>query len=108
MEDYNPDMAETPAATQLSGYLSHIAHLDMPMSAKIEMIAALRRIMESFVNSDFGDDPVQHVHEMHARDEVRRTAVLRSHPSQPNTDRNDLSSAFASPAAGEEDGGVDE
>jgi len=108
MEIYDPNMAETAAATQLSGYLSHIAHLDMPMSAKIEMIAALRRIVESFVNSAFGDDPVQHVHEMHARDEVRQSAVLSSRPSQPNTDRNDLSSAFASPAVGEDEGGVDE
>ncbi len=108
MDINNTPMAEEAAASQLSAYLVHIAHLDMPLGAKIEMVSAMRKIMSSFVDSAFGDDSVQHVHEMHARDEVRRSVMLGSDKSQPETDQNYLSSAFASPAAGEEKGGVDD
>jgi hypothetical protein len=100
MDIINTNMAEEEAANEMARYLAHIAHLDMPLSAKIEMVSALRLIMASFVDSAFGDDPVQHVHEMRARDEVRQSAVLGSDDTQFQKDDTDLSSAFASPAAG--------
>ncbi len=40
-------------------YLGHIADLDMPLSAKIELIRAVQAIMQSFVDRAFGDDPTQ-------------------------------------------------
>jgi hypothetical protein len=86
-------------AKQMAEYLSLIAHLSMPLSAKIEMIDALRQVMASFVDSAFGDDPIQHVHEMHARDEKRIPAVVPSGNSIPPT-KSGLSSAFSSPARG--------
>lgn len=40
-------------------YLGHVADLDMPLTAKIELIRAVRAIMQSFVDRAFGDDPTQ-------------------------------------------------
>lgn len=82
-----------------SRYLHHLAHLDLPLEAKIEMLRAVQDIMRSFVDRAFGDDPVQHVNEIRARDEVRRSPVIASEKVQSQTDDADLSSAFASPAA---------
>lgn len=95
-EEYPADAAARDA---IAGYLSFIAHFDLPLSAKIEMVAALRQIMASFVDSAFGDDPIHHVHEMHARDEKRIPAVVSSDSTPPET-KSGLSSAFASPARG--------
>lgn len=95
-EEYAADGA---ALESVAGYLSYIAHLDMPLSAKIEMVSALRQIMASFVDSAFGDDPIQHVHEMHVRDEKRIPAVVSSGNTFQNTKAR-LSSAFTSPARG--------
>ncbi|WP_169195380.1 hypothetical protein [Devosia sp. MC1541] len=108
LETHETAPADLAVSESLAHYLSFIAHLDMPLSSKIEMVSAMRKIMASFVDSAFGDDSVQHVHEMHARDEVRRSVMLGSDTSQPETDQSDLSSAFATPAAGGEKGGVDE
>lgn len=91
--------ADTAALDSIAGYLGFIAHLDMPLSAKIEMVSAMRQIMASFVDSAFGDDPVQHVHEMHTRDEKRIPAVVSSGNTSQNTKAR-LSSAFAWPARG--------
>lgn len=91
---------EDAAATEwMAGYLAQIAHLDMPLSAKIEMVWALRGIMGSFVDRAWGDDPVQHVHEMHADDEMRIPTVVSSSNKSPDI-KASLSSAFASPASG--------
>lgn len=43
----------------LSRYRRHVEHLDMPDEKKDELLLALWRIMESFVDRAFGDDPVQ-------------------------------------------------
>lgn len=40
-------------------YLYHLAQLDMPLAMKIELVRALRAIMQNFVDRAFGDDPVQ-------------------------------------------------
>lgn len=92
-------LADAAALDPIAGYLSFIAHLDMPLSAKIEMVSAIRQIMASFVDGAFGDDPIQHVHEMHAKDEKRIPAVVSSDDTPANT-KSGLSSAFASPARG--------
>lgn len=44
---------------ELEAYLAHLAHLDVPLSVKIELIHALQQIMQSFVDRAFGDDPAQ-------------------------------------------------
>lgn len=59
--------AEAPADTVGQGaesddfekYLVHLAHLDMPLPMKIELIRVVGDIMQSFVDRAFGDDPVQ-------------------------------------------------
>lgn len=43
----------------LSNYLHHIAHVDLPLEAKIELLRALRNLMQSFVDRAFGEDAVQ-------------------------------------------------
>lgn len=96
---HDSNMAEAAASDHMAAYLGHIAHLDMPLSAKIEMISALRQVMASFIDSAYGDDPVQHVHEMHAADEKQIPAVVSSGNTPENTNAR-LSSAFASPARG--------
>lgn len=82
-------------------YLHHIAHLDMPLSAKIKLVSALRQIMATFVDGSWGDDPIQHVHEMHVRDEKLIPAVVSS-GNTPQHTKARLSSAFASPARGKQ------
>lgn len=51
-------VGEAAVVPELEKYLGH---LDLPLAAKIELLAALRLIMQSFVDRAFGDDPVQHV-----------------------------------------------
>ncbi|PZU85737.1 MAG: hypothetical protein DI527_20875 [Chelatococcus sp.] len=43
----------------LHTYLHHIAHVDLPLEAKIELLRALRTLMQSFVDRAFGEDAVQ-------------------------------------------------
>ncbi len=57
---------EVPAATASAGvvsgldrYLGHIAHLDLPLEVKINLIRVLHEMMRSFVDRAFGEDPVQ-------------------------------------------------
>jgi hypothetical protein len=47
--------------TDLDKYRRHIDHFDMPTEHKTELLRALWRIMQSFVDRAFGDDPAQHV-----------------------------------------------
>ena len=44
---------------ELEAYLAHLAHLNVPLPVKIELIRTLRQIMQSFVDRAFGDDPAQ-------------------------------------------------
>jgi hypothetical protein len=87
------------AAPDLSRYHAHVAHLDLSPERETEMLATVWRIMGSFVDRAFGDDPVQHVNETRTKDEVRYPPVIASDKVQSQTDDVDLSSAFASPAA---------
>lgn len=43
----------------LTKYRAHVAHLDMTEKAKDELLNAVWRIMRSFVDRAFGDDPAQ-------------------------------------------------
>lgn len=43
----------------LARYLQHIAHVDLPLESKIELIGVLRILMQSFVDRAFGEDSVQ-------------------------------------------------
>ena len=99
MEREKYDLTESAAADLMARYLGQIAHLDMPLPAKIEMISALHRIMGNCVDRAFGDDPVQHVHEMRERDEKRIPSVVSS-PHTHSDKKARLSSAFTSPASG--------
>lgn len=42
-----------------SAYLHHIAHIDLPPEAKIELLRVVQAIMQSFVDRAFGEDAVQ-------------------------------------------------
>jgi len=92
------NLSENANAT-MAGYLGYLAHLDVPLSVKIEMVSAIRKVMATFVDGAWGDDPIQHVHEMHVRDEKRIPAVVSS-GNTPQHTKARLSSAFASPARG--------
>ncbi|WP_421693241.1 hypothetical protein [Aestuariivirga sp.] len=98
MDVTNTHFDEATASSELGHYLQFIAHLDMPLSAKIEMVSALHLIMSNFVDRAFGDDPVQHVNGFHAGGEIGSDVVVGL--GKPETDDIRLSSAFASPAAG--------
>ena len=99
MDNNDFSTSEDVAANQIADYLGSIAHLDMPLAAKIEMVSAMLKIMGSFVDSAHGDDPIQHVHELHAGDEMRIPPVV-SYGQQPLDTKASLSSAFVSPASG--------
>lgn len=86
--------------TDLSKYRIHVAHLDMSEGAREELLNVVWRIMGNFVDRAWNDDPVQHVNEIRAKDEVRHSIMVASDKVQSQTDDVDLSSAFASPAAG--------
>lgn len=82
----------------LSHYLHHIAHLDMPLEAKIELLRALRALMQSFVDRAFGEDAVQLARKdgdefqiAHAEDS---TSVVSS-ADHTNTGEKALTGAFA-------------
>lgn len=87
----------------LSHYADDVAAFELTDEQAQELLLALWRIMSSFVDRAWGDDPVQHVHETQVRDEIRRAGVVDSRSATPqHSDKTDLSSAFASPAAGSE------
>lgn len=44
---------------EFSAYLHHIAHIDLPLEAKIELLRVVQAIMQSFVDRAFGEDAAQ-------------------------------------------------
>jgi hypothetical protein len=100
-----PANAEAAAAADLEKYLVHVAHLDLPLLAKIELIKAVRFIMQSFVDRAFGDDPVQQAmgrDKSAAKGESPRPSMLGSDANTPDIQTN-LTDAFgrSSPADAE-------
>ena len=83
----------------IESYRVHVAHLGLSAEKETELLVTVWRMMGSFVDRAFGDDPVQHVNEMRSRDETRRSVVVGLDKVQPQTDDASLSSAFSSPAA---------
>lgn len=52
--------AKLPESTgDLGRYWSYVEHLDVPDARKAELLEAVWRIMRSFVDRAFGDDPAQ-------------------------------------------------
>lgn len=43
----------------LEKYRKHVAHFDLPEEKKTELLRIVWKIMQSFVDRAFGDDPVQ-------------------------------------------------
>lgn len=94
---------DASVAEGLEKYLVHLAHLDMPLAMKIELIAALQAIMQNFVDRAFGDDPVQQVAKQRERLEGKSDAddavdappmVGSSTSTLTETDNNELTGAF--------------
>lgn len=93
-------MAGAQATTQLFGaddvekYLVHIAHLDMSLPLKIELIRSLRVMMQSFVDRAFGDDPVQLAgNKGRSKNDAGENGDVISLPDTPNKHDN-LTSGF--------------
>ena len=87
------------AAPDLSRYRAQVAHLSPESEA--DLLVTIWRIMGNFVDRAFGDDPVQHVNEIRAKDEMRIPSVVSSGNTHPDKEAH-LSSAFSSPASGRE------
>ncbi|MCB1471016.1 MAG: hypothetical protein KDK08_28510 [Rhizobiaceae bacterium] len=82
-------------ADDIEKYLVHLAHLDMALPLKVELIRSLRVIMQSFVDRAFGDDPVQLAGNSgrNKRDTGAHADVLSSSPDTP-THHENLTSGF--------------
>lgn len=96
------DPQPTLAAHEFGRYLHRIAHIDLPLEAKIELIKALQGIMRSFVDRAFGDDAAQLARI--AGDEIHETREARLPPVVSSVDHNNpgervLKSAFKKGAA---------
>lgn len=84
----------------LTKYRRHVEHLDLSDREKTELLAALWRIMESFVDRAFGDDPVQLAHQQIAQHSVsaaklhgaERAAVKRALDAAPVLDSDTTTS----------------
>jgi hypothetical protein len=57
--DIPADGTDELGTAEIESYLAYLVHLDLPLAAKVELIRALHRIMQSFVDRAFGDDPAQ-------------------------------------------------
>lgn len=86
----------------LDRYLSHLAHLDLPIESKRELVRTIDRIMRSFVDRAFGDDAAQlalkHGDEIHVAREARLQAVVSS-ADHINSGERVLKAAFKKGAA---------
>jgi len=97
------DHAESEAVGELEKYLAHLAHLDMALPMKIELIRSLHAIMQSFVDRAFGDDPVQQALYPESKSiEMADPNLAPMIELNITTDNQteDLSTAFRDPAAG--------
>ncbi len=59
----------------LDRYRHHVAHFDLDERQKTDLLLAVWRIMQSFVDRAFGDDPVQHA--LATRQALREKAESR-------------------------------
>lgn len=89
---------------ELDRYLPHLAHLDLPIERKRELVTTIGQIMRSFVDCAFGDDATQLARkdgdEMQIAREARFQPVVSSeHHNKPG--ESALTRAFESRAARE-------
>lgn len=60
MKTIEPASGEaTAAGIDIDRYLHHLAHLNLPIESKRELVNMIGRMMRSFVDRAFGDDAVQ-------------------------------------------------
>jgi hypothetical protein len=57
-------------------YRKYVDQFDLPENHKMELIHIVWRIMESFVDRAFGDDPVQHCLELKAEKDGQDSAIV--------------------------------
>ena len=99
-----PKPVASDSAFDAAPYWHHVAHFDMPDDRKAELLFAVWRIMQSFVDRAFGDDPVQqalharHVDALPVTDESAGPSVVSS--PQTHDNQQPLTSAFQPNAAG--------
>lgn len=83
-------------------YLSHLAHLNLPVERKRELVATVGQIMRSFVDRAFGDDAAQLARkdgdEMQIAREARFRPVVTS-DNHNNPGEGALKAAFAKRAS---------
>lgn len=105
------DVAARGAETDdLEKYLVHLAHLDMPLPMKIELIRVVGDLMQSFVDRAFGDDPTQLALQAGGNwnkpDTDRSAGVLEWPPANPDNP-NILTSEFRQEAEPREEKEID-
>lgn len=97
----------TISSPDLDRYRSYVAHLDIPEARKDDMLLALHRIMRSFVDRAFGDDPVQQCGRLedkgHVKDEPAAMPVVESQGNFSNAEDQALDNVFRRHANGESD-----
>ncbi|MFY9294267.1 MAG: hypothetical protein WAP03_26825 [Methylorubrum rhodinum] len=97
----------TMSSPDLDRYRPYVAHLDMPEAAKDDMLLAVYRTMQSFVDRAFGDDPVQRCGRLedkkHAKDESIALPVIEWQDKSPVDEDQALDDVFHRYAVGETD-----
>ena len=95
-------MTGAVSSPDLDRYRPYVAHLDLPEERKTDMMLAVWRMMQSFVDRAFGDDPVQRsgyvTGNRHAVGEVAALPVIDCLTDAPGDKA--LSDAFHHHAAG--------
>ena len=89
-------VADAASSPDLERYRHHVAHLDIPEEHKTDMMLAVWRMMQNFVDRAFGDDPVQRsgclAGNRHAVDEAPALPVIDCPTNAPADET--LSDAF--------------
>ena len=89
--------SRVPSCPDLDKYRRHVDHFDLTEAQKTDLLLAVWRIMQSFVDSAFGDDPVQQVR-------PRTDPLQAASETGDDTDDGDtLSGAFSRHAAGKDE-----
>lgn len=86
------------AGPDLDKYRHHVAHFDLTEAQKTELLLTVWRIMQSFVDRAFGDDPVQQAPRERERDSLKgpfRPVIDLQPVSESRDDDEDLSGAFS-------------
>jgi hypothetical protein len=102
----------TPTASspepELARYRRHVEHFDLPEAKKDELLRAVWRMMKSFVDRAFGDDPVQHclphVDDRKETSEADSLSMVESGLPSTTTEQDDLPGAFQDVSVSGRDG----